>query len=132
MTDVETGPKLQEQRGGKTLREDVGKQRARRGMKNMEVPDNNTLTDEVKVDLNMLRALVLDRVDGEIDVADIVVVDNRAPSEEAVKLLEELAQLAHLSHPISDNPVLSLNTGARDHGLTLGGPRDGVSLRNTA
>jgi hypothetical protein len=36
------------------------------------VPNNNTLTNEVKVGLNMLRALMLDRVDGGVDITNIV------------------------------------------------------------
>jgi hypothetical protein len=39
------------------------------------VPDNNTLTDKVEINLNMLRALVLDRVGGEIDGVGVVAVD---------------------------------------------------------
>jgi hypothetical protein len=42
----------------------------------------------VKVDLYMLCTLVLDRVDKEIDGADVVVVDKSAPSEEGVELLK--------------------------------------------
>jgi hypothetical protein len=43
-----------------------------------------------------------------------------------VKLLEEVTQPTHLSHPICDGPILSINTGAGDHMLTLGEPRDEV------
>lgn len=71
----------------------------------------------------MLRALVLDGVDGEVDDTDVVVVDKRTPSEGAVKLLEELAQPARFRHSISNT---SRSTGVRDNRLTLGGPRDEV------
>jgi hypothetical protein len=93
---------------------------------NMNVPDSNALTNEVKINLNMLRALALDRIDGEVAYADVVAVDKHTPSEGVVKLLEDLAQPAHLSHPISNNPILSLSTGTGDHRLMLGGPRDKV------
>jgi hypothetical protein len=43
-----------------------------------------------------------------------------------MKLLEKLAQPAHLSHTISNSPILSLSTGAGDHILLLGGSRDEV------
>jgi hypothetical protein len=56
-----------------------------------DVLDINTLKDEVKVDLNMLRARMLDGVDGEVDDADVVAIDQSAPSEGAVKFLEKLA-----------------------------------------
>jgi hypothetical protein len=39
---------------------------------NTNVADSHTLTDEVEIDLNMLRALVLDGVDGEVYNADVV------------------------------------------------------------
>lgn len=43
-----------------------------------------------------------------------------------MKLLEELAQPAHLSHLITSlaTLILNLSTGAGDHMLPLGGPRD--------
>jgi hypothetical protein len=56
-----------------------------------DVLDNNALMDKVKIDLNMLRALVLDGVDGEVDGTYVVAIDKRTPSEGVVKLLEELA-----------------------------------------
>jgi hypothetical protein len=99
---------------------------------NMDIPDNNALMDEVKIDLNMLRTLVLDGVDGEVGGSNIVAVEKRTLGEGAVKLLEELSQTTHLSHPSSDSPVLNLITRARDHELTLGEARDEVGPRNTA
>jgi hypothetical protein len=39
------------------------------------VPDDNTLTDKVEINLNMLGALVLNGVGGEVDGADVVAVD---------------------------------------------------------
>jgi hypothetical protein len=53
-------------------------------MENMNVPDGNVLTDKVngnvltdkvKINLNMLGALVLNRVGEEVDGADVVTVD---------------------------------------------------------
>jgi NifB/MoaA-like Fe-S oxidoreductase len=88
--------KLREQRIGKTLGEDVDKLQARRDVMDVDVPDSNTLTDEV---------------DGEVDDTDIVEVDQHAPSEGAVKFLEKLAQPTRLSHPISNSPILSLGVG---------------------
>jgi hypothetical protein len=46
------------------------------------VLDINTLKDEVKVNLNMLCARMLNGVDGEVDDADVVAIDQSAPSEE--------------------------------------------------
>jgi hypothetical protein len=43
-----------------------------------DITDGNTFLDEVDVDLDMLRTLVLNEVDGEVDDADIVTVDESA------------------------------------------------------
>jgi hypothetical protein len=58
---------------------------------NTNVLDSHTLTDELKFDPNMLRAMVLDVVDGEAYGVDVVAVDKRTPVEEIMELLEELA-----------------------------------------
>jgi hypothetical protein len=43
-----------------------------------EITDGNVFSDEVEVDLDMLRALVLNGVVGEVDGTDIVAVDESA------------------------------------------------------
>jgi hypothetical protein len=40
-------------------------------MGNMNVPDGNVFTDEVKINLDMLRTLVLYRVDGKVDITEL-------------------------------------------------------------
>lgn len=60
-------------------------------MHNTNVPNDNALANEVKIDLNILRALVLDGVDVEVDGADVAAVDKCTPGMGVVKLLEELA-----------------------------------------
>ena len=53
----------------------------------MEYPniaDGDSVAHEVQIDLHMLRPLVLDGVGGEIHGADVVAVNERAPSERAV------------------------------------------------
>jgi hypothetical protein len=45
----------------------------------MNVPDGNALTDKVEINLDMLGALVLDGVGGEVDGVDIVAVDRSGP-----------------------------------------------------
>jgi hypothetical protein len=60
------------------------------------------VANKVNVDLDMLHVLMLDGVVREVDSADVVAVDQSAPSEGVVKLLEKLTQSARLSHPISN------------------------------
>jgi hypothetical protein len=57
--DVETGPKLIKHRGGETLREDVGELRCRRDMEDADLTDGSLLSDKMKINLHMLRALML-------------------------------------------------------------------------
>jgi hypothetical protein len=40
-----------------------------------DITDGNVLPNEVEVDLNMLRTLVLNGVGGEVDGADVVTID---------------------------------------------------------
>jgi hypothetical protein len=48
-------------------------------MENSHILDGDTLVDEVEVKLDMLRALVLYRVGGEVHGTDVVTVDKCAP-----------------------------------------------------
>jgi hypothetical protein len=41
--------------------------------------DDNVLTDKVEINFNMLGALVLDGIGGEVDGADVVTVDQSGP-----------------------------------------------------
>jgi hypothetical protein len=41
----------------------------------MNIPNSNALVDKMKINLNMLGALVLNDVGGEVDGADVVAVD---------------------------------------------------------
>jgi hypothetical protein len=44
-------------------------------MKNMHIPNGDTLADTVEVKLDMLRALVLYELGGEVRGTDVVAVD---------------------------------------------------------
>jgi len=86
--DVETGSKVDEDRGRKALGEDVGELRRRRDVKDPDVSNGNPLADEVEINLDMLRALMLDRVSGEVHRADVVAVDEGAATKRLVELEE--------------------------------------------
>jgi hypothetical protein len=77
----------------------------------------------------MFRALMLHGVGGEVDRADVVAVDEGGALEGTVELVEELAQPGGLCHAVGHGTVLVLIAGARDDGLTLGGPRDKVDAQ---
>jgi hypothetical protein len=72
--DVETGPKLIKHRGGETLCEDVRELRCRRDMEDADLTNGNLLSNKMKINLHMLRALMLNGVGGEVHGADVVTV----------------------------------------------------------
>jgi hypothetical protein len=70
ITDVEIEPKLLERRGGQPLGEDVS-----------ELENRNMLVNEVEINLNMLGALMLDKVGGEVDSIDVIAIDKSGPRQ---------------------------------------------------
>jgi hypothetical protein len=76
-------------------------------VENTNVFDGNVLADEVKIYLNMLRALVLDQVDGDVGSIDVVAIEDDILGEQAMELLEKMAQPTHFSHtPLTTSQYL--------------------------
>jgi hypothetical protein len=96
-------------------------------MKNPNITDSHSVTNEMQVNLHMLRPLMLNWVGGEVHSADVVTIDERALGERAVKLSQELSEPGRLSHAVSNSPVLRLSTRARDNRLSLGRPGDHIA-----
>jgi hypothetical protein len=92
----------------------------------VDLTDDNLLSDEMKINLHMLRALILNEVGGEVHDADVVAVDESAARWWSLELMQELTQLGGLSHIIGDGTVLSFDAGAGDDSLLLGRPGDQV------
>jgi hypothetical protein len=78
----------------------------------------------VDVDLNVLGVAMLHWIERHVDGGDVVAVDRCSRGERTMELLKKLTKPAALSHRMGDGSVLGLIIGARDGGLTLGGPRD--------
>jgi hypothetical protein len=53
-----------------------------------DITDGHAFPHKVEVDLDMLRALVLNGVGGEVDGADVVAVDEGALCQRRVELLK--------------------------------------------
>jgi len=66
--NVETGPKLREDRRRQAFGEDVGELGRRRDMKNADNTKSHLFSDEVKIDLNMLGTLMLNGVGRHVTV----------------------------------------------------------------
>ena len=59
-------------------------------MKNVDAPKSHLLSHEVNVELNMLRATMMNGVGREVDCRDIVTVDNGGLRDVKEQLLEKL------------------------------------------
>jgi hypothetical protein len=81
--------------------------------------DSNTLTDKVKINLNMLGALILNGVDGEVDGADAAIVDQSGTRLGDVQLHKQLTKPTHLCHIVGHSAILRLSARMRDGMLTL-------------
>jgi len=88
--------------------------------------EGDSFSNEVQVDLNMLGSLMLNRVGGEVNGADIITVDHCNTTEWAVKLYQKLAQPAGFGDSIRDCSIFLLCTGPRHYRLTLGRPEDEI------
>ena len=117
--DTKTGPKLHEQLGRQAFRHDVRELVGRWNMKDPNLSQGHLFADEVNVDLDMLRATMMDRVGGHIDRADVVTINKRRRSNGDVELLEKLSDPATLGDGVGDRPVLGLSTGVGDRSLPL-------------
>jgi hypothetical protein len=95
-------------------------------MQDTDFTKGDSLSDEVQVDLNMLGSLMLNRVSGEINGADIITVDHCSTTERTVKLCQELAQPASFRDSIHDSSIFCLCTGLGHCRLRLGRPRDEI------
>ena len=88
-------------------------------MEDPNLSQGHLFADEVNVDLDMLRATMMDRVGGHVDRADVVTINKRRRSNGDMELLEKLSDLATLGDGVDDRPVLGLSTGAGDRSLPL-------------
>jgi hypothetical protein len=57
-------------------------------MQGTDITDGHAFPHKVEVDLDMLHALVLNGVGGEIDSADVIAVDEGALCQQSVELLK--------------------------------------------
>jgi hypothetical protein len=126
MTDIETGAKLGKEWRRHTLGEDVVELRSHQDVQNVNFPNDDLVTDEVEINLNMLCALMLNWVGCQVDDTDIIATNMCATGQRGVQLHEQLAKPTSLCNTNGNNPVFCFFTRARYHVLALGGPGDEV------
>jgi hypothetical protein len=88
-------------------------------MQHANLAHGNTIGNELKVDLDVFGALMLDGVYGHVDGANIVAEHNRSRRRSSMKLVEELSNPTSLDNGVSHITILSLSAGMRDCVLPL-------------
>ena len=101
-------------------------------MKNADVTNINPFPDKVEINLDMLCALMLDRVGRQVNSTDVVTVHQGRLGEWAMELKKKLSKPRTLSNSVCNSPILSLSTGTRDSRLSLRRPETKLPPRKTA
>jgi hypothetical protein len=60
-------------------------------MKNSNVPQRNTISNKMKIDLDVFHALMLNCIHGHVDNTHVVIEDNSGTRKGTMELMEELA-----------------------------------------
>ena len=108
--DAKTGPELLENGSRQSFRHDVGELLRRRDVEDPDAPKGHLLTNEVYIELNMLRSTMMDRVGGELNDGDVVAVNERSLVNITKQLLKQLTEPRSFSNSISHCSILSLGT----------------------
>ena len=95
-------------------------------MKNSKITNGNPLPDEVEINLNMLGSLMLNRVGGHVDSADVVTIDQRGALRSSMKLKEKLVQPSGFGNTIGHYTILRFSTRSGDCILPLRRPGNQV------
>jgi hypothetical protein len=88
--------------------------RGRRDIEDANISNGDALADEVEINLNILCALMLGGVGGEVGSADVVAADEGNPRQGLVQLLNKLTEPAHHCHVVGHDAVLCLSTRTGD------------------
>ena len=88
-------------------------------MHDADITNSNTLPHEVKINLNVHGALMLDGVGGHVDGADVVAIDQRSAPRRCMELEEKLTQPSGFGNAIGHGAILSFCTGSGHYVLPL-------------
>jgi len=95
-------------------------------MHDADITNCNTLPHKVKINLNVLGALMLDGIAGHVDGVDVVAVDQRSALRRGMKLKENLTQPGGFGNTVCHSTILSFSTECRHCVLPLRRPVDQV------
>ena len=80
-------------------------------MQDTDIANGNALLDEVKIDLNVLSSLMLNRVGSQVDCTDVVAVHQCGAPEGSIELQKKPAEPGGLSNPIGHRAILGFSAG---------------------
>jgi len=86
------------------------------------ITSSNVLSDEEKINLNVLGALMMNGVGGHVDNADVVAVDQRSMLRWSMELEKKLSQPGDFNNAISHNAILGFGTRSGNRVLPLRRP----------
>jgi len=79
-------------------------------MHNADITSSHAFPHKVKINLDVLGTLMLNRIGGHVDSTDVITINQFGAAKGSVKLLNELAQPCRLSNSISHCMILSFIT----------------------
>jgi hypothetical protein len=98
----------------------VSKQSCGWNVQNTEQAEGDFLPDEVYVELNVLRAVMMNWICFHVDTGDVVAEHGRGHRQRCMQFAEKLTQPAALGDGIGHGMVLRFGAGVGDCGLALG------------
>jgi hypothetical protein len=75
MTDVESRAKLREEWRRHALGEDIDELRSHWDVQNVKFPNGDLVTNEMEINIDMIRVLILNQVRRQVDGTDIIEID---------------------------------------------------------
>ena len=81
-------------------------------MQNTKITNGDSLPNEVKIDLNVLGSLMLNRVGGHVDSTNVVTIHQCGAPKRGMQLEKELAQPGSLCNSIGHRAILGFSTGS--------------------
>ena len=79
-------------------------------MQDTKITSSNSLPNDVKIDLNVFSALMLNRVGGHVNCTDVIAVQQCGTPEGSMQLQKKLAQPGGLSNSIGHRAILGFST----------------------
>jgi hypothetical protein len=79
-------------------------------MQNTKITNGDSLSDKVKIDLNVLGALMLHRIGGHVDGTNVVAVHQCGAPKRGMQLQEKLAQPGCFCNSVSHRAIFSFST----------------------